>query len=161
MNRLLSATCVLLLGPTLGCGQATDPNRPRTVPISGTVTQGGTPVEGAEVTFESTGGSHSAVGITDAGGKYRLTTFRSNDGAVAGDYRVTIAKYDRPVISPKSDGRIADTGDEPEEAQAAGRTFGDTALKNLLPGKYARAETSGLTATVDKSGQKTFDFQLE
>jgi hypothetical protein len=149
MNRLLSTTCVLLLVSTLGCGQATDPNRPRTFPISGTVTQGGTPVEGAEVTFQPTDGSHGAVGITDASGKYTLTTFRSGDGAVAGDYRVTISKYDRPVVTPKSDGRIADTGDEPEEDQAGGRSFGDREPKNLLPGKYARAETSGLTATVD------------
>jgi hypothetical protein len=159
MNRLLSTTCVLLLVSTLGCGQATDPDSPRTYPISGIVTQGGNVVEGAEVTFQPTAGSHSAVGITDASGKYRLTTFRAGDGAVAGDYRITITKYDRPVVSPKSDGRIADTGDD-EDDQPAGRTFGDGDPRNLLPETYARAETSGLSATVDRSGQRTFDFEL-
>jgi hypothetical protein len=161
MSRLFPATIVLSLISVLGCGQATDPNRPKTYPVSGTVTQAGQPVEGANVVFQLADGSRGAVGVTDASGKYTLTTFSAGDGAVVGDYKVAITKYDRPAITPKSDGSIADTGDEPEEEETGRRPADDSEPKSLLPEKYANPEGSGLTATVSESGENKFDFTLD
>ena len=85
-----------------GCGE--DPgvtDRPATVPVSGVVTLGGNPVEGATVTFHAgvpapgqTAQGNSAVGQTDAEGRFQLKTFEANDGAVPGEYVVTISKYE-------------------------------------------------------------------
>lgn len=161
MTRLSSATFVMFLISVLGCGQPTDPNRPKTYPVSGTVTQAGQPVEGANVVFQLADGSRGAVGVTDASGKYTLMTFSAGDGAVAGDHKVAITKYDRPAITPKSDGSIADTGDEPEEEETGRRPADDSEPKSLLPEKYANPERSGLTATVSESGENKFDFTLD
>lgn len=154
---LLSLLAVL----SAGCGQATDSNRPETFSVSGTVTQDGQPLEGATVSFHAADGSAGAVGITDASGNYTLTTFSAGDGAVAGDHKVTITKTDRPVIEAKSDGSVADTGDEPEEQQGTQSSERGGGPKNLLPEKYASPDTSGLTATVAESGENKFDFQVD
>jgi hypothetical protein len=82
------------IGPALvlagaGCGSS----GPRTVKINGTVTLDGKPLEGALVTFipEAKDG-HLATGRTDTGGHFQLTTFNTDDGALAGQYKVTVAK---------------------------------------------------------------------
>ena len=143
----------LVLG--LGCSQQGG-DRPATFAVTGTVTQGGNPVDGATVTFVPTGSGQSAVGTTDGSGKYTLTTFVSGDGAATGQYGVKIVKYE--VEGNEGVGDI--DGDDyvpPAEVD------GDQPVsepKNLLPAKYADAKTSGLTATVGESGNK-FDFSLE
>lgn len=163
MKRAPTFTLSLLtlLALSAGCGQGTDSNRPKTFPVSGTVTQDGQPVEGANVSFHAADGSAGAVGITDASGNYTLTTFSASDGAVAGDHKVTITKTDRPVVEATSDGSVADTGDEPEEQQGTQSSEEGGRPKNLLPEKYASPETSELTATVSESGENKFDFQID
>lgn len=163
MKRATTFTLSLLtlLALSAGCGQATDSNRPQTFPVSGTITQGGQPVEGATVSFRAADGSAGAVGVTDTSGNYTLTTFSAGDGAVAGDHKVTITKTDRPVVEAKSDGSVADTGDEPEEQQGTPSSEERGEPKNLLPEKYASPETSDLTATVSESGENKFDFQID
>lgn len=162
MKRILSASLVLFLVFLLGCGGSADPNRPKTYPVSGTVTQGGQPVADAEVTFHLKDGSQGAIGVTDASGKYTLTTFTSGDGAVAGEHLVTVTKYDRPKIVPRGDGSIADTGDEEEAPEESGASrAGDAEPKSLLPEKYADPKTSELTATVSESGENKFDFNID
>ncbi|MEN6493775.1 MAG: carboxypeptidase-like regulatory domain-containing protein [Thermoguttaceae bacterium] len=142
---------------TIGCGQAKDPNRPDTYPVTGTVTHGGKPVEGAIVKFELADGSRSATGKTDASGKYALTTFGANDGALPGSYKVSILKYEAPPAP-------AATGDSmanyvPPEVTKNGQQ--PPPPKNLLPTKYADAKTSGLTATVKSDGENKCDFTLQ
>jgi len=78
-----------------GCG-----NRPSKV--TGTVTLDGTPVEGATVTFIPVDGkARSASGSTSADGTFELTTFKDKDGALPGDYKVTVSyrdpiEFDKP-----------------------------------------------------------------
>ncbi|MHB8903028.1 MAG: carboxypeptidase-like regulatory domain-containing protein [Thermoguttaceae bacterium] len=164
MTTLLRfATLALLLVSSVGCGKTADPNRPKTVRVTGTVTQAGKPVEGASVAFHAEDNSSGAVGVTDASGNYTLTTFTAGDGAVPGTYQVTITKSDRPAVAPKSDGSVADTGDEAEaDDEAADRdSERETAAKNLLPDKYADPKSSGLTATVSESGENKIDFKVD
>lgn len=110
---------------------------PPRYPSAGTVELDGQPLEGAVVTFfteKSDLGNKpfSAVGFTDTAGRFVLKTFRPDDGAVAGDHVVMIEKREM------TDGRIV----------------------THLPAKYARKESSGLSATVTETGPNTFLFQL-
>ena len=66
---------------SLGCPQG-GPGGPPTYPVSGTVTYNGEPVGGANVTFVAGQGGQSAVGVTDASGKYELTTFAAGASLV-------------------------------------------------------------------------------
>ena len=139
---------------TLGCAQSQGPERPDTYPVSGTVTHNGEPVEGATVSFQSATGANSAVGTTDATGKYTLTTFAAGDGAVPGDYKIKVVKFDKPAQT-----KVVDESSENYVAPIEGQ--GNAPPKNLLPQTYADATKSGLTATVTEDANQVFDFALE
>ena len=100
--------------------------RTTTYPVSGQVLEGTRPVANATVILHPVGDVGGDVvkprGTTRADGTFTLTTFDGNDGAPAGDYRVTVEQW------------------------LAGRP--DEGPSSRLPAKFARPETSGLTATV-------------
>ena len=148
-NLLGVVLFVSLLG--LGCTGQQDADRPTTCPVTGTVTHNGQPVEGANVAFQSASGS--AIGVTDAAGKYTLTTFVSGDGAEPGEYQVKIEKYKveaGTAVDESSPDYVAPT--ENEESAAP---------ENLLPAIYADPATSGFKATVSEGGENNFDFALK
>lgn len=163
MNKrtLRSFLAVLLAGSVLwlGCGQGEDGDRPATYPVTGTVTLQGEAVEGATVNFQLADGSGSAVGMTDAGGDYSLTTFKSGDGAVPGEYKIKITQYKGEEITGASNdsGELGDDYAPPGE----GGEEESAEPENLLPAVYADPSTSRLTATVRESGENKFDFKLE
>jgi hypothetical protein len=151
----LAAVCCLC-----GCGGGGDSDRPETYPVTGTVTYNGAPVEGASVTFSPNvpisqvgqGGARGAFGVTDAEGKYQLTTFAPQDGALPGEYRVSIMKYEGVEPLPPD-------YNEEEDYEAPDPNAQDTPRKSLIPEKYASAGTSGFTVTV-KEEQNEQDFPL-
>jgi hypothetical protein len=155
-----------LLLVCLGCsGENLEP----VYPVSGTITSKGKPVEGAIVAFTPTtpGVGISASGVTDSSGVYKLTTRMSGDGAAAGKYDVTVAKYDKKLEPKKSEGsdKLADpydiTNEYPtgyNEMQAS--EIAASLSKNLLPPKYANPAASKLNAEV-KSGTNSFDFKVD
>jgi hypothetical protein len=132
----------LLLAVFVGCGKAGG-----TAAVSGHVTYKGKPVPTAHVSFTPVEGvSRAAEGVTDANGRYALGTFSANDGALPGKYRVTIMARgpDRP---PKP----GETGSGmPGEMMP-----GDP----IIPMKYFRADSSGLTFEV-KRGSNAANFEL-
>lgn len=110
---------------------------PARFPTSGVVTLDGAPVEEAVVTLSVTrpdrdNKAFTAVGMTDPQGRFSLRTFRPGDGAVEGTHAVTISKssMDKGV------------------------------LVNEIPARYARFETSGLTADVAKKSANELRFEL-
>lgn len=129
---LLLWTFALLI--VAGC----DSGRPRPQPVSGMVTLKGQPIEGAQVMLFPEGG-RTATGLTDAAGKYALTTFEANDGALPGDHRVTIIKN---VPLPST----------PENPYPGSR--------NELPSQFANPEQSGLTLSVPAGGRDDANFDL-
>ena len=136
-------TGLLLLAFSIpGCGSG----RPKTVVVTGTVTYKGDPVEDASVVFFKDKGAPPATGQTDASGTFTLTTFEPNDGAVPGDYVVTVAKVESaPDIT--DDGRLPPPpSDKPS--------------KSLIPMKYSEPKSSGLKETVDAPGPNEFSFYL-
>ncbi len=158
MSRYLSSLCLFIaLLMVSGCG---GDSGTATVKVKGVVMAGGKAVEGAVITFYSKTGGEAASGRTDAEGKFQLTTRKPNDGAVPGDYVVTVAKsgaeatvmsYDPTKsggMSPEYIASMKNAAKPPKEAKGA------------LPAKYASIKDSGLIRTVTASGPNDFDFDL-
>jgi len=88
--RVATTLAALGLLALVGCG-----GKPGPVPVQGTVLLDGKPLEGATVSFVPEGGTgRSASGFTDKDGVFHLMTTNPNDGAVPGNYRVTVTKAD-------------------------------------------------------------------
>ena len=138
--------CVLAVVALCGCGGESYDS----LPVSGTVTYKGSPVEGATVAFHGNSAKVPATGVTDAAGKFKLSSYNPNDGAPAGSYKVTVTKK-------KLEGGGGTGAASMEEAAAKS---GSPAAKetDLLPAKYANQEMTPLTATVEKG--KTNDIPL-
>jgi len=135
---------VITAGLVAGCSRYHEDEWSRKWPLrhpaQGFVEFDGSPLEGATVTFftervDRGNESFSAVGMTDSAGRFVLKTFRPNDGAVAGTHIVMIEKSS---VDDKT-GRVVTS----------------------LPRRYARQETSGLTAEVTEKGPNDFTFQLK
>lgn len=142
---LAVGTAALLIGCT-----DSHPDRPKTYPVTGTVTYKGEAVADANLNFQLVGSTGYASAKTDTSGNYALMTFQAGDGAVPGDYNVGITKYER----------AAPTGSASEEDYVpVQRGQSPAPAKNLLPAKYANPAMSGLTAKVVEGSNK-FDFQL-
>ncbi len=109
---VFGSTLLIVLATGAGCGQKS--SGPKTYPVTGTVTLRGQPVEGAMVTFRAAGGQ-SAVGTTDAAGRYLLTAGAAGRGAVAGQYQVAIVKFKAAEAAPaaKAGGEYVPPGSQP------------------------------------------------
>lgn len=155
------------LGVLLIAGCSSESGFPTTYPVAGTVKYKSKPVDGATVTFYLTDGKGSAVGSTGPDGSFTLSSFRPGDGAVAGNYKVSIAKYaatqevsaDTPPPGEIASGDIDPANYAPPTASSSSQR--PAAPKNELPPKYAQADSSGLTASVSESGKNRFDFDLK
>lgn len=161
MNRLCDYsvtlnTAALLLGFTLasGCGSADVANRPDRVPVKGLVTYNGAPLAGATVVFSPVAHDHGAAGITNDAGEFVLQTFDPGDGAVPGKYQITVRKVEmvegRAVKSTESGGGEGGV----EQSQST------MVEKFIIPERYARADTSGLSEEVSESGTNEFKIAL-
>ena len=139
-----------------GCG----PSGPAPVKVDGSVTLGGKPVEGATVTFVSKSGGRSASGKTDADGSFVLTTNSTGDGAVPGEYVVTIAKADTQSLDDITAGEGGYGADYEKMMGAAASGSMEKVIKNELPSKYADASQSDLLRTVVAGETNSFSFDL-
>lgn len=136
----LSLVALLGLLPLPGCGGSPDVDVPDTAAASGVVLYQGKAVNEADVTFHPQGEGHPGVGRTDAEGRFVLTTYDAEDGAVVGTHAVTI--------------RLMPTGGLPGmEAKSTGAA--------AIPQKYADPSTSPLTAEVKPDEDNEFKFELQ
>lgn len=138
--------------PFAGCGAHRD-SHPETVPVSGRVTFGGDGVADALVVFyPTTEGTAAAHATTDKNGRFALTSFRSSDGAVPGDYVVLITK--QQVLNEMT----------PEESRAYYARTGTPpplpTYKDLLPKKYGSHETTDLAVEVRNDQENDYEFVL-
>ena len=118
-----------------------------TIPVSGVVTLDGQPVEGATVSFHAIEeGKPSAYGRTKADGSFLLQTHAVNDGAVPGEFAVTIQK-------------VHITPDEFEREDP--RWKPPPPPEYLVPQKYSDRHKSGLTASVVKGENNEFPYDLK
>jgi len=129
-----SAGLALALLLIIGCGRGT----PLTMPVKGTVTFQGSPLAEADVAFTPKGG-RPASGRTDAAGRFTLTTFRTNDGAMIGEHTVTVCKHVK------------------KDPNATGAYFD---YSQVTPEKFGRPSESPLRADVTASGPNEFTFDV-
>jgi len=165
-NFFATALVGLLILVLTGCGNPDN----RYSRIEGTITYNGAAVEGATVSFQAVDpAGESASGLTDANGRFTLTSVQAKDGgrgALPGDYLVTVSKREMPPPDP--DQAAFDAGeityDELQSrlaAKGAGSTVRDgPPSRDLLPAKYRSAATSGLKATVVSGRNAPVDFDL-
>ncbi len=117
---------VALLGT--GCG----PAGPVLAPVEGVVLLEGEPLEGAVVLFQPEAGGKPATGLTDAAGKFSLTTLEKGDGAYVGVNTVAITKE----LPSTSSANV-------EEGEISDVELGS-------PPRYASPALSGITINVEK-----------
>jgi hypothetical protein len=128
-----------------GCG----PRAPETASVTGRVTFHGKAVDKGRIVFYPTEG-RPATGTIGPDGSFRLTTFSEGDGALLGKHRVTIEA--KRLVGAT----IAKTFAE-ERAQPA--SISEPRVEWIVPEKYAREDTSPLTADVARGGN-TINFDL-
>lgn len=149
--RRCSLTVLILMAVAIS-GCARDSGGPKTTKAGGKVSLNGTPVEGANVSFSPQAGGRSAVGKTDAEGRFTLATTGAIGGVVPGEYQVGVSKE-------KTEG-----GMTPEESEAHFKKTGQAPpapkVTNELPEKYKNPATSGLKAKVEEGGVNDFNFEL-
>jgi len=148
---LLPLVVLVLAGCSSGTGRAP------TYPVSGTVKMKGQPLAGATVVFVPVeGASHeAAMGISDASGKFKLTTFSADDGAQEGNYRIKVLKFDNSKATKQEV-----ISYEQEQKMQFGEERPTPPAKNTLPKKYESEATSGIIHTVPK-GASTLDISIE
>lgn len=159
MLRVSGFLC-LFLSLLVGCGTS-DPDVNY---VEGVVTMGGNPLPDATVIFSPVAGSEGrpATGKTDAAGVYKLTDLQATAvgaGAAIGEYQVSINKSSGVEIGAGlGEGEVADDAAEDQGAgMAPDKVIG---LKSLVPDKYTRPDTSGLTATVKAGRNEGVNFDL-
>ena len=132
---------MLMLG-IVGCGSTN-----QITPVSGKITYKGAPCDGALVVFHPLAGERlndpKPVATTSPDGVYRLTLFAENDGAIPGEYGVTIvwnALEREPKMSLSGEG---------------------SAGSDRLKGKYGNPVSPKLKAKVESGKANQFDFDLD
>jgi hypothetical protein len=141
----------VVLGTALaGCGDSIEgPTIEKVVPVSGTLTFQGKPLEYFQVSFQPTDGRRAALGVTDANGKFTLGTNDVGDGAPPGSHKVAVV-----WVGPQGD-------------VAAGQEviIDDPSLlpkpSVQIPARYANPETSQLSQEVPSGGVTDLKIDLK
>jgi hypothetical protein len=126
-----------------------------TVRVEGVVLLDNQPVSEATVLFIPDGGTgQPAQGMTVENGKFRLTTFKDNDGALPGSYKVTVTKSVPPPQPPEG---------EPGDSRSIFAHF--KAIKERkqekspLPVMYASEKTTPFHYTVPIDGKLVLELK--
>lgn len=88
--------CATLVAIGPGCSNTAN-DVPELAPVTGTVTMGGKPLEGAQVTFTPQTGGLSG-GTTDATGRFELYYKADLKGAVPGKHTIKISKMEGEAV---------------------------------------------------------------
>ncbi|RMG39220.1 MAG: hypothetical protein D6725_05605 [Planctomycetota bacterium] len=146
----------------LGCGGGSDSANVETVPVQGTVTLDGKPLEGATVTFVpvNEGQGLPATGTTDEEGRFTLTAMGGGKrgapgaGTLPGEYYVGVVKDivegDEAEDSPP-EGQFPEASDQPTP---------EPKTTHVVPTKYNDPKSSGIKVTV-KEGDNDIKIELK
>ena len=137
-----------------GCTNAIETN---TVSVSGIVTYRGQPVAGAEVGLlprEESSDVRAARGVTEDDGSFTVNTYFNSSqdvkGARAGEYTVTVSKYEAPNKMSLEEWHRANYE----------RPGSVPPLRHLVPEKYGHVQSSDLTVTVENGEDNHFELEL-
>jgi hypothetical protein len=149
-RRLVAALLCATICTIAGCG----PRHPQTTRVTGTVTYKGLPVRGANVMFTGTAG-RPAEAITDAAGRFTLTTFKQSDGALAGEHTVVISKYVSASNSGQQWTAVAPIANVDGDLRAP-----QNRPRQVIPQLYTSPSQSPLHVTVRPGEANDFPFAL-
>ena len=139
----------------LGCGGSSGPARAQ---VSGKVTLGGKPLEGASVYFASSDGKFVGFGKTGADGTYRLA-----QGAVPGPNKIFISKIEGELPAGFDDNPESGMDRGQLEAMNMAATPGKGAAnmpKEIVPADFATYEKTKLTFDVQAGANTDVNFDL-
>lgn len=151
LSRRAALACglsaLLLALPIAGC--ANSDGRPKVVKAGGRVLYKGQPVEGAVVTFTNEAVNTSAYAKTGPDGRFLLTTFGHEDGAIPGAQKVAVSKTE--VVEKSKPGADYSTSSAVPPTPE---------VKQLLPTRYVSPATSGLQVEVKVDDKNDFVLEL-
>ncbi len=136
-------------------------------PASGVVTLNGKPLENARVNFyPKESSSRFSYGTTDAEGRFKLSTFGVNDGAIIGAHTVTISKVDSATEGKVDLEKLKKTGYYGDGMPGYESMMGlggkpKIEVKNEVPAKYSDKASSTLEASITAEGPNEYNFNLE
>lgn len=141
-SLLLVSLCIL----TMGCGGS---SRAKTVGVTGVLLLDGAPVPDARIRFvPSNPDGRTAIGDTDAAGKFKLSTFEPGDGIIPGE-------YDADVTSKVPAGNAVDTSDMAAKIASVEPKDGS------VPEKYKDVKTSQLHYTfTEQDNERVVEVKL-
>lgn len=142
VRNVASGLAAGLLMLVVGCGD----DRLKTYPVTGTVLYNGQPLAGVEIAFHAVDPKKN-VGYpphakTDKDGKFKLTSYLTDDGCPDGEFKVALAFA----------------------VEVAGGDDGGDQTKRLafqVPVKYHKGETSGISVTIKAGTNELEPFKLE
>ena len=150
-NKIGSISLYLLLLVSLICLQGCKKSTAiKTDLVTGVVQMNGSPLVGAMVTFLPVDSGNTAIGTTDANGKYTLQTLlgAADAGTTPGDYIVTISKKEN-----------RSTGQQ-EWSESAGEMVDIMSAHEQVPEKFTNKSSTPLKATVVAGQANSFDFDV-
>jgi hypothetical protein len=110
---------------------------PAPVPARGTVTLKGAPLPSGNIQFFPADGRPAGGAIKD--GKFSLTTYEGDDGAIPGKHTVTVAAY--------------------KDVKVPGQTEPQQTL--ITPEQYASTVTSGISVDIPPTGKTDIQIDLK
>ncbi len=149
----LVAICCLIL---VGCGGSG--NGPETVDAEGILTLDGQPIDGAVIScIPQKAPRHPARGASDKNGRFALTAFEGQDGAVPGEYKVLVSRtVEVAGKAKKQDMSIfQEDAEHLTEAETSGAQW-----KNDLPHKYAKVDETDLLLVIPETGSTSLELKL-
>ena len=148
MSRFGRFASVVWVMTVVGCSSE-GAHIEKVVPVSGTLTYQGKPLEFYQVTFMPEDGRRPATGITDAAGKFTMGTNDAKDGAPPGMNKIAVVWVGPPSKSqPGSEAIIDDPSKLPKP-------------KVKVPDKYNDPATSGLSQDVPAGGMNDLKLDLK
>jgi len=165
-KQILARSLAVLVGPALllivGCS---DDGMAKRYAVSGTVKYKGELVAKARISFVPKASDGRGASGDVENGSFTLSTLSPGDGALPGDYKVTVdareideaaLKADTAkLVGKKNKGDMKIAMPIPELQAKALKN-----AKSSIPGKYQIVETSELSAKVEEKSNK-FEFELK
>ncbi|MBR4750256.1 MAG: carboxypeptidase regulatory-like domain-containing protein [Thermoguttaceae bacterium] len=149
-RALIISLLVLPLTALCGCGEKTPPDMPKLFPTSITITQEGTPVEGASVQLLKKDDLYYkwlAGGTTDASGVCTIRTMGKYTGAPEGTFQVVVYKTNK-IESETRKAQPNAPSDPAEAAEWAKKVDEEEKEFDQIDTKYKSVDTTDLTITI-------------
>lgn len=161
MTNKICISFALTLSLIAGCSSSSGP---KLAPADGTVTFKGQPLVGATVMLVPEKGPF-AMGVTGKDGKFTVAT-AGRPGVIVASVKVSItagsASSETTTKQPMSPAEAEEYMKKAAETQAAIASGRVAAVQSVgtIPEKYSKAETSGLTYTIQENGDNHFKIDL-